>query len=368
VPVGPVIDGRVDALWSTVPVLAVPLGETYDVYDPASIMDCAGCHAYDSNVRVELQAVYTTDEITVLATWNDPTASFTRGGSWDYVSGAWSRSENSEQSEDRIAFYFAIDSVSGNPYDTDGCMTKCHTYWPTDTDPHVSTHGIVDDAWMESGRADLWHSKAARSGSAISAFGTGLTIDATTHEVLSGMFQQIGYADDKYADIWQPDAVNGEDGGRYGDAGTSTYSHNRIADKSRPKYIETNPVDYADAMFLMQSEIDLGQVVGDPDTGVSDADAATYWPAYQALNAIVPERIIRFPDGSRADIVFGAIWQNGIWTAELSRALDTLHDDDIQFDIVQEYLFNVAAFENSRHGYEHRTSETYTMTFVPQTQ
>jgi hypothetical protein len=101
---------------------------------------------------------------------------------------------------------------------------------------------------------------------------------------------------------------------------------------------------------------------------VSDADAATYWPAYQALNAIVPERIIRFPDGSRADIVFGAIWQNGIWTAELSRALDTLHDDDIQFDIVQEYLFNVAAFENSRHGYEHRTSETYTMTFVPQTQ
>ncbi len=164
--------------------------------------------------------------------------------------------------------------------------------------------------------------------------------------------------------LWADDTVNGEDGGRYGDAGTSTYSHNRIADKSRPKYMETNPVDYADAMFLLQSEIDGGECVGDGTTGVSDADAVTYWSAYTALDAIVPERILRMPAGSRGDIGFGAVWNNGTWTAEFARDLNTGNDDDVQFNINQEFNFNIAAFENSRHGYEHRTSASYFMKFI----
>ena len=363
VPVPPVVDGVSDELWTSVPTLTVELGETYDVHDPASITDCAGCHAYESAVRVSLKAVYTDDNIYIKATWNDPTASFTRGGAWEWVTDTWSRSENSEQSEDRLGFYFPIGEPTGDPYDTDGCMAKCHMYWPTDTDPHVSVHGIVDDAWLESGRADMWHSKGARCGPVISAWGTGLTIDEDTHEVTAGMFSMIGYADDKYVDIWQDDSINGEDGGRYGDSGTSSYSHNRISDKSRPKFMETDPVDYADAMFLTQSEIDAGECVGDAETGVSDADALDYWPAYTALGAIVPERILRTPDGSRADIQFGAVWAFGMWTAEFARALNTGSDDDVQFDTTLEYLFNVAQFENSRHGYEHRTSENYMLMF-----
>lgn len=364
VPVGPVMDGRVDPLWSSAPALTTPLGETFDVYDPSSITDCAGCHAYESKVNIGIQAVYTTDRIYFLTTWNDPTASFTRGGAWEFVGGAWSRSNYSEQSEDRMAFYFPIGGTTGSPHDTGGCMSKCHMYWPTDTDPHVSTHGIVDDAWLESGRGDMWHTKSARSGAAISAFGSGLTINPDTHEVIRGLFSMIGYADDKYVDVWAPDSENGEDGGRYGDAGTSTYSHNRITDKSRPKFIETDPVDYADAMFLLQSEIDAGEVVGDAITGVTDVEASDFWPAYEALDAIVPERIIRDPAGSRGDIETGAVWDNGIWTTEFSRALNTTHDDDVQFDTDLEYLFNVAAFENSRHGYEHRTSNTYSLIFI----
>jgi len=364
VAVAPVTDGVVDPMWSSFPTLTVKLGETYDVHDPASINDCAGCHKFDSDIRVSLNAAYTDSDITILARWNDPTASFTRGNSWRWASGAWSRKVDETQSEDRLAFFFPVGDITGDPYDTGGCMSKCHMYYPTDNDPHVSTHGIVDDAWLASGRGDMWHSKAARTGSTTSASTLGAVIDPATSQVVQGIFQQIGFADDKYVDVWADDATNGEDGGRYGDSGGSAYSHNRISDKSRPKFIEMSPTDYADAMFLLQSEIDAGECAGDATTGVSDADAALYWPAYLALAAVVPERILKPATGGRGDLAFGAVWNNGYWSAEFSRPLDTGDDGDVQFDTAMSYLFNVAEFDNSRHGYEHRVSQTYTLNFV----
>ncbi len=358
----PTVDGIIDAVWNIATETTVQLGETYDVHNPASIMDCAGCHSFNSSYTVKLKSVYTSSRIYMLAVWPDSTASFTRGGSWSFATNSWTK-PNGTQSEDRVSLIFPIGQIRGNPYNTGGCMSKCHTYWPDTLDPHHSTHGIVDDAWLDSGRADIWHSKAARGGAYTSASGTNLVIDPLTHQVTGGTFSMTGFIDDKYVDVWAPDSVNGEDGGRYGDAGTSCYSHNRISDKSRPKYMEKNPADYADAMFLTQEEITGGQCVGNATTGVSDSLAAIYWPNYAALNAIVPERILRAPAGSRGDIDFGAVWNNNMWTAEFSRLLQTGHDDDIQFTESQFYLFNVAAFENSRHGYEHRTSRTDTLKF-----
>ncbi len=360
----PVVDGVVDDIWANAPALTVPLGETFDIHDPTSISDCVGCHKYDSNVTVTLKSVYTSDRLYILATWPDPTASFTRGGAWSFANGTWEK-PNSDQSEDRMSFLWPIGAITGNPFNTGGCMAKCHSYNPTDTDPHQSTHGIVDDAWLESGRADMWHSKAGRGTGYLSTSGTNLTIDAATHEVTGGTFSMLGFADDKYVDVWQPDSINGEDGGRYGDAGSSAYSHNRIGDKSRPKYMEKSPVDFSDAMILTQEEIDAGEVVGDGTAGVSDTDAATYWPVYASLDAIVPERILRTPVGSRADLAFGSVWTNGTWSAEFGRDLNTGTDDDVQFDVQNVYPFGIAEFDNVRHGYQHRTSKMYTLNFIP---
>ncbi|PJA99108.1 MAG: hypothetical protein CO127_11315 [Ignavibacteria bacterium CG_4_9_14_3_um_filter_36_18] len=358
----PVVDGVVDQVWQSATDLNVPLGETYDVHNPASIMDCSGCHNYNSSYTLKLKAVYTTERIYVLAKWTDSTASFTRNGSWDFSSGSWTK-PNAEQSEDRIALFFPIGEITGNPWNTKGCMAKCHTYYPTNIDPHVSSHGIVDDAWLESGKADMWHSKAGRGTAYLSAAGSNLTINPITHEVTGGTFSMTGYIDDKWVGEWAHDSINGEDGGRYGDAGGSGYSHNRIGDKSRPKYMETSPTDFADAMVLKDTEIANGECVGDATTGVSDADASTYWTNYAALNAIVPERILKAPTGSRGDIDFGAVWNNNEWTAEFSRALQNGNDDDVQFDVTQKYTFGSATFENSRHGYEHRTSKMDTLIF-----
>ncbi len=340
-PVGPgdepTVDGLTDDIWDYAPNLDVPMGATTD------ITLCSSCHGFDSGNSTSLKAMYTSDRLYMRASWADPTASLTRGGAWSWESASW-QTLDGDQSEDRIAFYFPITETTGELTNM-GCMAKCH----------VSDPG----SWLLSGTADMWHTKAGRSGPVLSMSGSGLTVDATTNEVTAGSLTMVGFADDKY--VAQD---GGGDRGRYGDAGSSTYGRNRIGDATRPKYIETAPTDYADAMVLTQSEIDSGEVAGDGTTGVSDADAATYWPAYAALNAIVPERILRAPTGSRGDIEFAANWSDGIWTVELGRDLDTGNDDDVQFDTEHDYHFNVATMDNGGGGVEHETSQGIAMTFL----
>lgn len=55
--------------------------------------------------------------------------------------------------------------------------------------------------------------------------------------------------------------------------------------------------------------------------------------------------------GSRDDIAAKGIWNNGRWTVEMARRLDTGHSDDIQFKakkgVVKYYSFDVAVFNHT---------------------
>jgi len=51
------------------------------------------------------------------------------------------------------------------------------------------------------------------------------------------------------------------------------------------------------------------------------------------------------PSGSRADIKAKGVWKSGLWTIEWQRALNTTHNDDVQFDISNHYYFGVSRFE-----------------------
>jgi len=61
--------------------------------------------------------------------------------------------------------------------------------------------------------------------------------------------------------------------------------------------------------------------------------------------AIVEKYRLVMPTGSRADILAKGVWQDGRWTIEFSRALDTGHSDDIQFDTQRPYRFGVSRYE-----------------------
>jgi hypothetical protein len=219
-------------------------------------------------------------------------------------------------------------------FGTQGCLAKCH--------PGSHAGGGGDNVWLESGKADIWHMKAARAlpAGSIAQSGT-VVVDEASHQLTSGTVTFHGWADDKWIGQWS--AKNAPDGGSYDDAGKSAYSHNRTEDESGPLYMEAEPADFVDAMTLFQSEIDAGEAVE-----VATADVDAIWAKYAALRAVVSESILGPPQGSRADVEQVSSWNDSTWTMEFRRALDTGHpDDDVIFgDLGQTYDFGVAWMDN----------------------
>jgi len=170
----PVIDGDTDDVWRLAPALTVATGESDDYANCTSGCHDAGQDLIEGDVSVTLKALYSSDSLFIRASWSDPTASFTRGGSWSFDDTDSSWVKSSGQSEDRIAFYWPISGITGT-LDDEGCMGKCHT---VDGDGNPSAYGGEDLAYLTSGAADMWHSKAARSGAVTAASGSNLVIDS----------------------------------------------------------------------------------------------------------------------------------------------------------------------------------------------
>lgn len=297
--------------------------------------------------KVVLKAVYTEKDLSILASWNDSTLSMVRGGSWVWDGNAWN-SKREGQSEDRIAFFWPINIPD---FETSGCLVKCH--------PGSGAAGAFLNVPGQKG--DMWHMKAARSLGVISTSQIGEPTIGEDYQATAGTFTLIGYADDKY--VTYEDAANlPDDGGRHGDSGASTYGRNRNKDKTAPLYLEKNPTDYLDAMVLTQTEVDAGEVI--EIAGATLAEINRYWDNYQKLSAVVPERILREPSESRADIKQAGTWSNGKWTIEIKRSLDTGNDDDIQFsDLSLDYLFGISLMDNAG-GDAHLFSGVQTLNFT----
>ncbi len=113
---------------------------------------------------VILRAAYDSNNLYVLAIWNDTTESDSKQ-SWTYDGSTWTRrssagtdgslatmdADGSQWDEDRLAIWWDISVTSGNtgPFATQGCLTLCHQH-------RMGSHVLGE-------KADLWHWKAARS-------------------------------------------------------------------------------------------------------------------------------------------------------------------------------------------------------------
>jgi hypothetical protein len=65
-------------------------------------------------------------------------------------------------------------------------------------------------------------------------------------------------------------------------------------------------------------------------------------------------------EGDRGDISAGWQWQDGVWTIEIGRALETGSEYDVQFnDLAVPYYFGFAFFDNAqvRHAYQYGANE-----------
>jgi hypothetical protein len=303
---------------------------------------------YTATDEIKLKALYSDDYLYIRAEYADSTLSMTRGA-WlrDTAGNTWTTATSAFPddfpSEDRVAFLWNISIPDYKA--VNGCAIKCHANRP----------GYASFTDTAGTKADIWHSKANRSLPVTSAvINSPLTVDAN-YEVSAGSATFHGFVDDKELEWFEGPRFDTEDAGRHGDSGKSTYARNRNSAKKAPKYMETSPKDFLDAMVLTQAEIDAGEtIVTDPDDAGYAGDAAvnTAWAAYKAVNGVVPERILRPPEGSRGDVENAATWSNGVWVNEFKRKLDTGDaDNDVTFnDLEKAYEFSVAVFDNCGRG------------------
>jgi len=280
----------------------------------------------------------------LLFRWADSTMSMVRSGSWSWDGAKWN--DIPGQSEDRIAVMWNID-IPQEQWERNGCMTKCHF----DVNNPVAPDGDPeDDSYLSAGQhGDLWHMKPGRGLGVTSAQQSGaIVIDAVTHQATAGSFRLVGYLDDQN----MKEYVGKPDGGRVGDAGSGADSRNRNAAQTGPLYIEKNPADYIDAMVLTKAEIDAGETA--KVDSITTAELNGYWAKYAALNAVVPERYVKSPTGSRGDVHAAGLWSNGVWYVEIQRALDTGNADDATLALNTVSTFGVALMDNAG-GEEHWT-------------
>ena len=287
------------------------------------------------STQITLKAVYTTTHIYILASWADTTFSASRDkylwNGTDFVDIPGSNSE------DRLAIMWEITEIAG--FNTVGCTTKCHS--PT--------------AYLGASElGDIWHLKTARGMGASSATNsTVLQFNATTLEAIGGTINIIGVADDNVIDEVD----------RGGDAGTSPYRNNKDS-INEPAFIEKVPIDWLDAMYLTEAEISGGQAVN--RSLITSQEEQWYIANYTALGAVVPKEITSTGGGSRGDISTGATWEDGTWTVEISRLLDTTNNDDVAFDTNGvSYHFSVALMDNSGGDADHSVTPVAILVFPP---
>jgi hypothetical protein len=148
------------------------------------------------------------------------------------------------------------------------------------------------------GNVDVWHWKSART-------------------------NPVGLADDKW---WSKD-------GRGSDASTvGAYSDNKDDAGTAPKY--SGPV--TDGHFII---VPLGGTTADLEMAV---DVVNTYPGY-----ILEENAA----GSRWDVNAGGAYDNGVWTVEFMRPLDTGNADDVIFTHNSSIDFSTATFDNTGGGH-----------------
>jgi hypothetical protein len=346
---------------------------------------------------MQWSAVYTKEDIALLIKWIDRDLRMNTMGNykWDAATRTWSQYEafagawKNGQEWANLTF-----DISSNAVAKEGCFAFCHEDPPgsgifhhqTDT----ATGGYVD-SWMLLGKHGFSQKKGEgglENGDSYGLKGAGTMEDGgwlianmgleqkgnvvfdtnntqDPHVVVAGNVTFIDYAEDNVmappGDAMDADRSRTRDlycinchqqiklpydplknDITYPDAGEIKYRGNWDVPYSAPSFMEIAPVNFADGMTITQTEVDSGEAVAIKD--LTPEQITEYWANYQALNAAIPNLVLKEPDGSIADVLVAANWTDGIWTLEVTRKLTTPYgQDDVQFDdMSKDYPFSMS--------------------------
>jgi len=294
----PVLDGVADdAAWADAQEVVISVDGGYG----------------DFATEVTLKAVYSGDMVYFVMSYADDTESFVRSPWQLQEDGSWAKlkdendkgGDNNVYYEDKFSMIWPINN-SVPKFETVGCFVACHSGENSDAKPYGNKYTA-----NEGETADMWHWKSVRN---------------------------LGQLHDQFLDSvrYSTDTTGA---GRHSDPSDSGgYKDNVTEDKSGPMY--TSPaVDTATGApgYILDSE-------------KVELDASTL-----TAGALIPG-IFKSPFvGDGGDILAEWKWENGVWTIEFSRKLDTGSDKDVQFsDLAATYYFGVAIFNNAqvRHAYQ----------------
>lgn len=129
----------------------------------------------------------------------------------------------------------------------------------------------------------------------------------------------------------------------------------------------TDPTGYADdkfQIFSINNSAESKQIIsktGRPHYLSRNGDQGSAAYKIEVLRQYAGNQMPQFshrePKESRGDIKAKGIWNNGFWTIEFQRKLDTGNPDDIQFIPTQQYLFGVSRFEIAGREPEENSQE-----------
>jgi hypothetical protein len=289
----PQLDGVAEATWDQAP--------------EADFTVVGGANTSSHQVRVK--SVYTADRVYFLFRWDDPTESLRRfpwvkqeDGSWQRLADNASGDDNVYY-EDKLAVIWNINnSISG--FNQAGCMMVCHV--GEAGKPYGNKYTTNPGE-----KGDIWHWKSVRTGS-------------------------VGFADDQYVDDARWSATVPE-AGRHSDPNQGGgYKDNKNETGAAPAYMD--------------------QAGANRGYWLLDADKVPFVDTFQPGDEIASILVAPLT-GDRGDLPTMATYGADGWTLELSRALVTGSDKDVQFtDLAQPYHFGVAVFDNAQVRHSFQTS------------
>jgi hypothetical protein len=297
----PTLDGIADdAAWADAVAISI------DVEDGANMGESV----------VDVKSVYADDMVYFLVQWADPNQDFMRSPWQKQEDGSWARltdpddrgGDNNVYYEDKMAFIWPI-AEGIRSFESKGCFTACHDGENEDVKPY-------GNKYTDEGMGDIWHWKSVRN---------------------------VNQLDDQYLDSTQysPETPGA---GRHGDPKDGGgYVNNDNEDKTAPMWMgpEGYPVDGSPGYILDTEKLPFDDslfVAGDMIGGVTTAPF----------------------EGDRGDLSAGYHWEDGMWTVEIGRKLETGSEYDVQYDdLSKPYNFGVAVFDNAqvRHAYQYKSNE-----------
>jgi len=292
--------GAADPAWAKAEALTVPL--------------TGGANFKDGKTTASIKAIHSGDTLYMLLQYDDPTQSVRRfpyqkqgDGSWKQLRDPNDKGGNDNQFyEDKFALIWNVgNSIKG--FNQQGCMVACHM---GEAGKPFGNKYLANEGEL----GDMWHMKSIRTG-------------------------YIGQVDDQYLDHTRYDKDKAPEAGRKSDPKTGGGYTNIKLVNGKPEFMHKSgiPANQKGGTYYLKEE------------DKAPFDDSKFKPGDEVASILVAPFT-----GDRGDIATAIAWNNGKWTAVVSRKLVTGSKTDVQFDNLDgTYEFGLAAFDNAqvRHAF-----------------